>query len=567
MCISVYIIIINNEMAFIPYIHSTYNVNGFADDLSSRIVAQTGIPTDRYHLGKLILQGLKDDPDFVLQIDGATGQSETKKSALERSIQCAVSLTELGLKKGDVIVLMGYNHLDLAIPLYAALYLGIIVFNVSMEMTDNALAQIFASNQPKAIFCQNRNLANVKNALEFYEHDIKLLTFDDNDQKDVLTFSELMTGFGSDASIGSFKPTDFDPEETIALITETSGTTGAPKGVALTHKNLVISITFNRRNFGRFSTPIKSLLIVTPLNWISTTLYVLSSSILRYKRIQSSKPTTIEHICDLINKYKPSSLTTTPPFMLTLLENKERCDFNSFKHIRLGGCAITTNILEYLMKSLPHAEISIGYGLSEAGGGRVFMNRSHPLGSIGQPVGTFNYRLIDIEMQKDILEPNVQGELWLKGPAIFKEYYNDPESTKEAFSEDGWFKTGDIMYRDEHFNFYFVDRLKLLIHYKNHQISPLEIEKVIRQHPGVLDVIVTSVTDVQREELPCACVVLKDGCRVTEQEIKDLVKDSLSDPKQLRGGVIFLKEMPTTPQLKIDRRKIKELVINTVREA
>ncbi|XP_037872264.1 luciferin 4-monooxygenase [Bombyx mori] len=551
-------------MGLIPYMHSTDNVSWFVNDLCSRIIAQTGIPTDRYHFGKLLLQSLKDDPDFVLLIDGATGQSETNKSVSERSIQCAVSLTELGLKKGDVIVIMGYNHLDLTIPLYAALYLGIIIFNVSTEMTDNALAQIFASKQPKAIFCQNRNLVNVKNALEFYEYDIKLLTFDDSDHKDVLTFSELMTGFGSDTSIGSFKPTDFDPEETVALITETSGTTGAPKGAALTHKNLVISITSDWRNFESFPTPIKSLLIVTPLNWISTTLYVLSSSILRYKRIQSSKPTTKEHICDLINTYKPSFLSTTPPFMLKLLGNKDRCDFNSFENIRLGGCAITTNILEYITKSLPHAEISLGYGLTEAGGGRVFMNRSHPLGSIGQPTGTFNYRLIDVETQKDILEPNVQGELWLKGPSIFKEYYNDPKSTKEAFSEDGWLKTGDIMYWDEHFYFYFVERLKLLIHYKNHQISPLEIEKVIRQHPGVLDVIVTSITDVQREELPCACVVLKDGRRVTEQEIKDLVRDSLTDPKQLRGGVFFLKEMPMNPQLKIDRRKIKEFVINSL---
>nr|XP_037872505.1 luciferin 4-monooxygenase [Bombyx mori] len=535
-------------MNLIPYIHSTDNVSWFVDDLSSRIVAQTGIPSDRFHLGKLILQSLKDDPDFVLQIDGGTGQSETNKSVLQRSIQCAVSLTELGLKKDDLIVLMGYNHLDLAIPLYAALYLGLVIFNVNMEMGVDSLEQVFASKKPKLIFSQSKKILDIKNSLKTYEGDVKLVSFDDNDERDVLNFSELMNGYKNDEAIENFKPTDLDPAETIAFITETSGTTGAPKGAALTHKNLQMAIKSNWLRFDKFPTPTRSPLILTPIHWISAGLHFVFSPILRYTRTQSSKPTTREHVYHLINTYKPTHLITTTPYILALLENRGQCDFDSFEFIHVGGCPLTKDVSDYLNKTLPNV-------------------RSPPLGSLGQPIANFNYRLIDITTQKDITEPNIQGELWLKGPTIFKEYYNDPENTKAAFSEDGWFKTGDIMYRDENYNFFFVDRVQLLIHYKNYQISPLEIEKVIRQHPGVLDVIVTSVTDVQREELPCACVVLKEGHRVTEQEIKDLVKDSLSDPKQLRGGVIFLKEMPTTPQLKIDRRKIKEFVINTVREA
>ncbi|CAG9791544.1 unnamed protein product [Diatraea saccharalis] len=144
---------------------------------------------------------------------------------------------------------------------------------------------------------------------------------------------------------------------------------------------------------------------------------------------------------------------------------------------------------------------------------------------------------------------------------ILQEYYNNPKATEETFAEDRWFKTGDMFFRDENWNYFFVERIKLLLKYKSYQISPVEIEGVIRQHPGVLDVAVTGIPDEECGDLPVACVVRRSDQNITAQDIKDIVKETLSDAKQLRGGVIFLDEIPMTASTKVHRRRLKEIAL------
>ncbi|KAI5638755.1 AMP-binding enzyme domain-containing protein [Phthorimaea operculella] len=218
----------------------------------------------------------------------------------------------------------------------------------------------------------------------------------------------------------------------------------------------------------------------------------------------------------------------------------------------------------YFEEVAPNAEIFNAYGMTEAGS-HIFMWGSTVHNSIGVPDTHLQYRLIDVDTKMDIFERNKPGELWIKGPSVCKGYYKNEEATKNAFSEDGWYKTGDLLYRDEQNNFFFVDRLKMLFKYMSHQISPVEIQNVILQHPGVQDVAVTSVAD-QRGDLPVACVVRKPGQSVTAQEIKDLVKDSLTDSKQLRGGVVFMDKLPVTATTKVNYRELKKIVLEVERE-
>uniref|UniRef100_A0A2H1VVH2 SFRICE_018294 n=1 Tax=Spodoptera frugiperda TaxID=7108 RepID=A0A2H1VVH2_SPOFR len=211
-------------------------VHWYMEEVGARVVAKTGIPSDRHHLGKLMLHSLQDDPDFILQIDGATGESETFGSALDRSIRCAVSLTNMGLKKGDVMVLMGPNHLDFCVPHNAALYLGIMVASIDATLGVDELTQVFKTNQPKIIFCQSEKTGDVDAALKMLNMDPKVVTF--NEDRHHTTLAQLLTA--DEEAVKNFKPTDFDPTETVAYLTSTSGTTGVPKTAMLTHKNLNI---------------------------------------------------------------------------------------------------------------------------------------------------------------------------------------------------------------------------------------------------------------------------------------------------------------------------------------
>ncbi|VVC92584.1 unnamed protein product, partial [Leptidea sinapis] len=116
-----------------------------------------------------------------------------------------------------------------------------------------------------------------------------------------------------------------------------------------------------------------------------------------------------------------------------------------------------------------------------------------------------------------------------------------------------------MFYRDENWNFFFCERLKLLLKYKSYQISPVELENVIRKHPAVLDVAVTGLPDPECGELPVACVVRRPGYDVNDNEIINLVQENLSESKQLRGGVLFMNEIPMTASTKVHRRKLKEI--------
>ncbi|KAJ8712727.1 hypothetical protein PYW08_008031 [Mythimna loreyi] len=512
------------------------SVHWYIQDLTSRVVAQSGIPTDRYHLGKIILQGLKDAPDFVLQIDGATGESETSGSVLERSVRCAQSLRELGLKHGDVVMLLAPNHLDIAIPLYAALYLGIAVTAFTQTATLCELQEIFAITKPNVIFCQSDVAARAQSAMGNLDMNAYIITFDK--ANDFCNFTEFIEQYGVDKPTKDFKCSDFDPEETIAFMLATSGTTGLPKVAAHSHKFFTMVMPYTWSRYTKFPTPTRLVLICSPMQWSTAMINCIRSPILRYTRLQTSATLTREHACHLINTYKPTSSVLTPALMAILLQpgdSRDNIDFTSFEQLMLCGMYVAQSLIDEVKAVSPNTEVLNIYGLSELAG-LAFLGDNPAPGSSGKPLGCYQYRLMDVDTNQEIYKPNVPGELWIKGPCPFKGYYNNIEATKESFTEDGWLKTGDLFYRDEHWNFFFKDRIKLQIKLSHFAISPLEIEAVIRKHAGVFDVVVTSIPHSKLADQPVAFVVPRAGAQPSADEIKNLVKDSLEEQKRLQGG-------------------------------
>ncbi|XP_049879451.1 luciferin 4-monooxygenase-like [Pectinophora gossypiella] len=539
-------------------------VHMFMGDLTSRLVAESGRAEDRFHLGKMILQSLKDAPDHVMQIDGGTGEMETNASALKRTVQCATAMKNVGLGCGDVIALMAPNHLDLAIPFYAAFYLGVAVAAVDRALSVKELQDTFRVIKPKLIFCQSEKAPDIQLALNQLDLGAEIVTFDKGEF--LCSFPKFLEKYSDDKPIEEFRAADFDPDTTIATLIPTSGTTGIPKSAAISHKNFSISCPYLWSRYTKFPTPTRMALIGSPLQWLTAILHYIISPIMKYTRLQTSGVFNPEHAVYLIRKYKPTYMVLSPIISSSLLKfGDEECDFTSFELILLGGSAVPPDLIDEIKKRSPHTEVFNVFGMTElttVG----FHTEDPPPGSCGKPIGCFQYRIVNAETQQDVTEPNVRGELWVKGPAIFKGYYNNPKATLETFAEDGWFKTGDMFYRDEHWNFFFVERIKLLLKYKSHQISPVELETVIRGHPGVQEVAVTGIPDPELGDLPVACVVRRPGHDVAAQDIKDLVKESLSESKQLHGGVVFFEDLPMTASAKINRKKLKEMIVKMERE-
>ena len=160
------------------------------------------------------------------------------------------------------------------------------------------------------------------------------------------------------------------------------------------------------------------------------------------------------------------------------------------------------------------------------------------------------------------LGPGEAGELWLKGPNVFKGYLKNASATKDSITPDGYFKTGDVGYQDKHNNFYITDRVKELIKYKGFQVAPAELEGKLMDHPDIDDVAVIGVEDrEQHTEVPRAYVVSSKGDKAGEKEAKEIVKwmeGKVASHKRLRGGVRFIEEVPKSAAGKILRRILKE---------
>jgi acyl-CoA synthetase (AMP-forming)/AMP-acid ligase II len=160
-----------------------------------------------------------------------------------------------------------------------------------------------------------------------------------------------------------------------------------------------------------------------------------------------------------------------------------------------------------------------------------------------------------VDEDNNDVQPGQEGELWLQGPVIFRGYHNNPTADKDSF-ENGWYKTGDVgVFKNG--LFYIVDRRKELIKYKGMQVAPAELEALLISHEDILDAAVIGV-DGEGTEVPRAYVVA-DPKKISEQQIKDFVKKNVAQYKQLRGGVVFLPEIPKSPSGKILRKDLRVL--------
>ncbi|XP_052751998.1 luciferin 4-monooxygenase-like [Galleria mellonella] len=518
--------------------------------------------TDKDHLGHLFILSMKKRPDAVCQIDAVTGESETSASVLSRSIAVARCFRRLGYQVGDVMSLSGPNNINLHIPYYAALMNGLPIAGVDPTFKYDELEQALRVTRPRISFCMKAAYDDHIRAIQKLQLDTRVVTLDDGEHS-MADFVEIYDP--KDINDADFEPAAFDPEKTFAWLVSTSGTTGIFKSAAITHKSIMdfIRIYFDRNivNMRRN----KKILTLSPVQWItgfSNAIYIPATESIK---LQTSSP-SMEHIIDIINEYKPNRVLTSYSTIRDILKHEKKCDLSCFDAIMLTGAKIHKDLIMDLKSRMRKDALCVEvYGQTESLGPVIQPNFNGPLGSCGKASEISLVKLVDPETGKEITEPNIPGEMWTKGLS-FTEYYNNPEETAKAFTEDGWYKTGDLLYRDQDDNYYYVERIKMLIKYRSYHVTPVELEELIRTHPSVLDVGVTSVPNELDGEHPVAVVVRKPGTSITAQEIKDLVASKVSNSKLLRGGVVFVDELPLTSTGKVARMKLRQIAFNSNRE-
>ncbi|PJN88342.1 AMP-binding protein [Bacillus sp. mrc49] len=350
-----------------------------------------------------------------------------------------------------------------------------------------------------------------------------------------------------------------DVNEDLALLQYTGGTTGFPKGVMLTHKNLLANTKMcnawlykNRRGEER-------VLAILPFFHVYGMTTVLVLSVMEGNTMIIMPKFDIEATLKTIQKQKPTMFPGAPTMYIGLLNHPDigKYDLSSINACISGSAALPLEVQEQFEK-ITGGKLVEGYGLSETSPvthANFIWDQPRVKGSIGLPWPDTDSVILSLETGEE-LAPNEIGEIAIKGPQVMQGYWNRPEETESTF-KNGWLLTGDLGYMDEQGFFYVVERKKDTIIAGGFNIYPREVEEVLYEHEAIQEVVVAGIPDPYRGETVKAYVVLKKNASATEAELNEFARKSLASYKVPRSYE-FREELPKTTIGKILRRVLIE---------
>ncbi|RZC40840.1 AMP-binding domain containing protein [Asbolus verrucosus] len=461
-----------------------------------------------------------------------------------------------------MVAISSENCIEFFIPIIAAMYIGACVAPISHNYTKNETIHALNISRPNVIFCSQQESSkyiDMKKELNFIE---KIIIIDNPKSggggiDSINSFIE--RSLGKSDLLYKFEPDAVDVDNHVSFILYSSGTTGLPKGVMITDRNVLTK--FMHGDDPRLLLQVEDRCTFGFLPFFHAYgLFVGLSSIYKKTKIIVLRKFEENLFLRIIEKYKITALPLVPPLAVFLAKSPlvNKYDLSSVVEVGCGAAPLSKEIEELVKKRLKIKNIQQAYGLTEA-----------TLALMGMPVGEQRhgssgkiYPYITCKVRHPetgkSLGPNQVGELCFKGPLIMKGYYGDEQSTRNTFTSDGWLLTGDLGYYDNEEYFYIVGRLKELIKYKGFQVPPAELEKILLTNPEIKDAAVVGLPDEEAGELPLAFIVKNPNFNITEDEVKQFVAKRVSPQKRLRGGVIFVPEIPKNPSGKILRRKLQE---------
>ncbi|KAH8905662.1 AMP-binding enzyme [Coniochaeta sp. PMI_546] len=359
-----------------------------------------------------------------------------------------------------------------------------------------------------------------------------------------------------------------DTSKRLASIHLSSGTTGKPKGVELTHFNFVANchqlVSHDPKQFG----PASRTVAFTPWAHIAMTtapLFLGPYSGMFHHAMPQYSP---EKLGEQVASNHATNFQGVPSVVLTLANSDltSRYDFSHAQTIMVGGAPLKQNLIDRLLSKAPWKLRQV-YGMTEAAGYVAYqkLDEELPEGVVGKLLPNIEARLMR-EGSSDEVAVGEAGELWLRGPNITRGYAFDEDANDQAFPLPGWYNTGDVCKIDDHGRVSIVGRTKELIKYKGFQVAPAELESYLNSHPHVVEGGVGATWDEsQLTELPTAWVVLRDHIKGDEETRKALmdihrnVDEQVSGYKKLRGGVWHIPALPKNPTGKILRKVMVQM--------
>uniref|UniRef100_A0A182NN52 Luciferin 4-monooxygenase n=1 Tax=Anopheles dirus TaxID=7168 RepID=A0A182NN52_9DIPT len=491
-------------------------------------------------LGMFLMKRLLRHGDNVAVIDGVYSSELRYLELLENAVRVAASLqTQKNLRSGDVVGIISENRLEFPVALYAAFFANAAVAPINLTYTEREFDHALNLSKPKILFVSphsaDRVIAVARKNRHFIEH-IFLFGEENSFGPDITLYEDFLA---QSRAINPYsfqiKPTNV--EEHVALIMCSSGTTGLPKGVQLTQRNVMASVWILSVLEASFEVPV---VVLGVIPWFHAFGCLTLINVICNKLKLVSLPKFEEGLfLSCIENYRCSFVFVVPPLMVFLAKHPlvDNYDLTSINTLLCGAAPLSKETETLVKQRIGVKHVLQGYGMSETTlamlvQSTVAVNKSGSVGIL--QAGTFA-KVVDPESRK-LLGPNQPGELYFKGNQIMKGYIGNEKETKDTIDKDGWLRTGDIGYYDEDGEFFIIDRLKELIKYKGYQVPPAEIEAILLTNPKIKDVGVVGLPDEAVGELPLAFVVKQPDVTLTEDEVRQYVAVRTSPAKRLHGG-------------------------------
>lgn len=505
------------------------------------------------------------------------GKRITYRELLKDVYRFAHVLKELGVRKGDRVSIMLPNTPQAVIAYYGALFTGAVVVQTNPMYMERELEHQLKDSGAETIICVDLVFNKVQKVLDKTPLKRVIVT----SIKDYLPFPKnllyplmmIKEGNHVDISYGgnthryldlmrkaSDEPVDLpvkSPDE-LALLQYTGGTTGLAKGAMLTHRNLVANAVQCAAWMYRTEPGKEKTLGVLPFFHVYGMTVVMNYSVYMAATMILLPKFDAGQVLKTIAEEKPTLFPGAPTMYVALINHPdiEKYDLSSIKACLSGSAPLPVEVQERF-EELTGGRLVEGYGLTEASP----VTHANPIwarrktGRIGLPWPDTECRIVNPETGEEVKQGEV-GELQVRGPQVMKGYWNRPEETEKVL-KDGWLSTGDMAFMDEEGYFAIMDRKKDVIIASGFNIYPREVEEVLYEHPAIQEAAVVGVPDPYRGETVKAFIVLKEGKKVTEEELNAYCRERLAAYKVPRCYE-FRSELPKTTVGKVLRRVLVE---------
>ncbi len=498
-------------------------------------------------LGRAVERGTR--PAMVDTVSG-TSLSFAELAGLVQKL--AAGLAENGIAKGDVVALHSPNTILFPVVFFATTTAGGTVTTLSPLATPEDMAKQLVDSEARLIVTVSPLLeparAAVARVKEQTGAELEVLVCDQAEgHRSVM---ELL----SDGPLPSY---DSDPAEDVAVLPYSSGTTGTPKGVMLTHRNISTNLEqltdLHRVGEG------DRIIAILPFFHIYGMAVLVNNALFHGATVFVHPRFDLDAFLTSLERDRITHAYVAPPVMLVLAKHPAvgNLDLSNLKRIICAAAPLDGDLQRAVADRLG-VEIGQAYGMTELSPGthiHVDGNTGEPDACVGHLFPSTEARLVDMATGQDVAEGE-PGELWIRGPQVMKGYFGRQEETDATRDADGWLHTGDIARVDTEGNWFIVDRVKELIKYKGYQVAPAELEATLLSHPEIADAAVIGVYDDENNEVPKAFVVPAAGSTLTPQAVMEYVDGLVAPFKKVRL-VEFIEAVPKAASGKILRRELR----------